>query len=104
MGGLISCLSFLRETVAEQKKVHQQLGLRIREEDLLFRSLGDKIRNEVYKKSQQTSVLLKTEDEQKKSTLSKAKIVSQKGSSTRSTKSRAQPRLVLKINQLHESR
>jgi len=109
--GLMSCLSFLKETIAEQKQVHQQLGSRIKEEDLLFRSLGDKVRkakvklyraHEVHKKLQQTSALqkYKTEDEQKKSSLSTEKIVNQKGSLSRSTKSRAQPRLVLKINRL----
>jgi len=109
--GLMSCLSFLKETVEEQKKVHLKLGSRIKEEDLLFRSLGYKIRKhmaqlykalQVHKKFQQTSVLqkYKTEDEQKQSTSSTGKIAKQKGSSSRSTKSRAQARLVLKINQL----
>jgi len=113
--GLLSCLSFLKETVAEQKQVYELLGSRIVEEDLLFRSLGDKIRKykakfyeaqDVHKKSLQTSVLQKdtTEDEQKKSTLSTRKIANLKGSSSRSAKSRAQPRLLLKINQLHENR
>jgi len=88
--GLMSCLSFLKEMIAKQNQVHQQLGSRIKEEDLLFRSLGDKVRkakaklyeaHEVLKKSQQTSVVqkYKTEDEQKKSSLSTGKIVNQKG-------------------------
>jgi len=108
--GLMSCLSFLKKTIDEQKQVHQQLRSRIKEEDLLFRSLGDKVRkakaklyeaHEVHNKSQQTSVAKKytTEDEQKESSLSTRKIVNQKGSSSRSTKSRTQP-LLLKMNQL----
>jgi len=104
--GLMSCLSFLKETVEGQKQVHLELGLRIKEENLLFRSLGDKIRKHKAKLYEamrvQNSILqkYKTEDEQKQSTSSKRKIANQKGSLSRLAKSRAQSRLVLKINQL----
>jgi len=43
--GLMSCLYFLKETVEEQKRVNKKLRLRIKEEDLLFRSLKKKIKN-----------------------------------------------------------
>jgi len=42
--GVLSCLSFLKETLIEQKKVNRHLHLRIKEEDELFRSLGDKVK------------------------------------------------------------
>jgi len=75
--GLMSCLSFLKEAVAEQKQVNTQLGLRIKEEDEWFRSLGEKINKqkaqlnevlEVHRRSQLTSNA-KAEAEQKKSAL-----------------------------------
>jgi len=101
--GIVSCLSFLKETVAKQTRVNKQLGLRIKDEDLLFRSLGEKIKrhketlNEilaVHSNSQQKSNA-KAEAEEKKSArrLTREKIEHQKSSNHRSAKSSTQPKL-----------
>jgi len=108
--GLMSCLYFLKETVGEQKRVNKKLRLRIKDEDLLFRSLKKKIKKnneklnkilKVHPKSQQKSNA-KAEADEKKSArlLSQEKIEHQKSSNNRSAECGARPRLTLKINRL----
>jgi len=107
-------LSFLSKTVQEQKRVNKQLGVRIRDEDLLFRSLGEKITKHKAKLNEILEVLPKSnqklnaeaEAEQKKSArrLSREKIKHQKSSNNHSAECSTRPKLTLKINKLFKNR
>jgi len=71
--GIISCLSFLKEKLVEQKKANRQLYLRIKVENELFRSLGDKVKKhkvkmyEILEANREAEGFsrVKTEDDQK---------------------------------------
>jgi len=102
--GLMSCLSFFKEALAELKRVNKRLGVRIMEEDLLFKSLGEEINKqkaklnevlEVHRRSQLTSNA-KAEAVQEKST----KRLSQEKIDTGCSSDSSTPKLILKINQL----
>jgi len=73
-GRHVACLSFLKEKVTAQTQVNEQLGAKILEDDKLFKLMRGKIAElkaklcrdmEARKKSKETSVDTKTEDEQK---------------------------------------